>query len=113
MTDLDLEGMRLPPAMIPPIACPKRPPRHRKGERFIMGPIPWAWIEKASQLPGKALALSMVLWQEAGRRKCRTLKLCLSHAGRAGDKGTSGAPSDPLLECGGTCFDSPETRLRA
>ena len=39
----------------------KAPPK-----RFLKGPIPWDWVEIASKLPGKALALGMLLWREAG-----------------------------------------------
>src|SRR3954462_8563560 len=39
----------------------KAPPK-----RFLKGPIPWDWVETASKLPGKALALGMLLWREAG-----------------------------------------------
>jgi hypothetical protein len=39
----------------------KAPPK-----RFLKGPIPWDWVETASRLPGKALALGMLLWREAG-----------------------------------------------
>jgi DNA-binding transcriptional ArsR family regulator len=35
-------------------------------KRFLKGPIPWDWVETASRLPGKALALGMLLWREAG-----------------------------------------------
>src|SRR3954465_13057049 len=38
--------------------APRRP--------FLKGPIPWDWLETASKLPGKALALGMLLWREAG-----------------------------------------------
>jgi DNA-binding transcriptional ArsR family regulator len=34
--------------------------------RYLKGPIPWTWLETASRLPGKALALGMLLWREAG-----------------------------------------------
>jgi hypothetical protein len=57
---------------------PKKPPRHRPGEWFLKGPIPWSWLEAAARLPGKALALSLCLWREAGRRRRGTVKLCLS-----------------------------------
>jgi hypothetical protein len=61
---------------------PAKPPRHRPGEWFLRGPIPWTWLEAAARLRGKALALGLVLWREAGRRGGRrTVKLCLSRAG--------------------------------
>jgi hypothetical protein len=64
----------------PPIGC-RKPPRHRQGEWFLRGPIPWAWLQRAAELPGKALALSLVLWREAGRRRRRTVRLCLNRTG--------------------------------
>jgi hypothetical protein len=61
---------------------PAKPPRHRPGQWFLRGPIPWPWLETAARLPGKALVLALVLWREAGRRGGRrTVKLCLSRAG--------------------------------
>jgi hypothetical protein len=58
-----------------------KPPRHRPGEWFLRGPIPWPWLEAAARLPGKALALSLCLWREAGRQHQRTVHLCLSRIG--------------------------------
>jgi len=60
---------------------PRRPPRHRPGEGFLKGPIPWPWVEAAGRLPGKALALALCLWREAGFRRRCTVKLCLERAG--------------------------------
>ncbi len=70
---------RLTPA---PAAVPtgweKRPPRHKPGEKFLKGPIPWRWVEAASRLPGKALAVGLVVWREAGCRGERTVPLNVS-----------------------------------
>jgi hypothetical protein len=55
-----------------------RPPRHRPGEPFLMGPIPWAWLDRAGRLPGKALAVGLVLWRQAGLKSNRTVHLCLA-----------------------------------
>jgi hypothetical protein len=71
----DPAALRLSPGAVPPPARPVRPPRHRPGEWFLRGPVPWPWLEAAARLPGKALALSLCLWREAGRRRCRTVKL--------------------------------------
>ena len=38
-------------------------PRHRQGEKFLKGPIPWDWLTKAAQLPGHALHVALVLWR--------------------------------------------------
>jgi hypothetical protein len=52
--------------------------RHRqtvKARRFLKGPIPWLWIEAAARLPGKALAVGLVLWREAGMDGSGSVKL--------------------------------------
>jgi hypothetical protein len=56
-------------------------PRHRPGDWFLRALIPWTWLEAAAGLPGKALALSLCLWREAGRRRCPAVKLCLARVG--------------------------------
>lgn len=76
MEPLDLQRFRLPPGLTAP-PKPTRPPRHRAGERFLKGPIPWTWLQRAMMLPGRALHLALFLWREAGWRKTRTVKLCL------------------------------------
>ena len=73
------------PGPWPPAARPaKALPRHRPGEAFLKGPIPWAWLEAAAALPGRALAVGLVIWQEAGCRKNRTVTLTLARARRLG-----------------------------
>jgi hypothetical protein len=71
----DPATLQLPVSILPRKST--KPPRHRPGEWFLRGPIPWPWLEAAASLPGKALTLSLVLWREAGRRKNHTIKLCL------------------------------------
>jgi hypothetical protein len=58
----------------------KRPPRHRAGERFLKGPIPWRWIEQACPLPGKALAVALLLWKEAGCERTNAVRFRVSQA---------------------------------
>jgi hypothetical protein len=86
----DPESLRLSGSAFPAAAearpKPRRPPRHRPGEWFLRGPIPWPWLEAAARLPGKSLALALCLWREAGRLRRRTVKLCLSRAGLGLDR---------------------------
>jgi DNA-binding transcriptional ArsR family regulator len=35
-------------------------------KQFLKGPVPWAWIVRASQLPGKALVIGLCLWRLKG-----------------------------------------------
>lgn len=78
MTD-PFNPARLEPAPTDiPTGREKRPPRHIPGEKFLKGPIPWRWIEAAGALPGRALAVGLVVWREAGCRNDRTVPLNLS-----------------------------------
>jgi hypothetical protein len=42
---------------------------------FLKGPIPWAWLQRATPLPGKALAVGLVLWFLKGLRRQNTVRL--------------------------------------
>lgn len=44
----------------------RKPPRPRQGEKFLKGPIPWPWLQRAMSLPGKALHVGIRLWFEMG-----------------------------------------------
>ncbi len=50
-------------------------PRHRGGELFVRGPIPWAWLTAAARLPGCALHVGIVLWLESGFRTSAVVAL--------------------------------------
>lgn len=81
MADLDPDTFRATNEMDINAACKrlsKKPPRHRKGEGFLKGPIPWPWLRCAMALPGKALAVALLLWREAGIRNQRTVRINLS-----------------------------------
>jgi hypothetical protein len=62
----------------------KKPPRHRRGEQFLKGPIPWRWLRQAMQLDGKALHIALLLWKEVGIRRNRTIRFNLSAAAETG-----------------------------
>jgi hypothetical protein len=59
---LDLENLRLPPEMVGDLAPRKRPFRHRPGEPFIKGPIPFSWLTTACRLPGSGFHIAMLYW---------------------------------------------------
>lgn len=52
-----------------------RTPRHKPGELFLKGPIPWDWLARAAVLPGKALSVALVVWHLAGLCKSHTIQL--------------------------------------
>ena len=63
---------------------PKKPPRHRQGEQFLKGPIPWPWLLRAMTLKGRALHVALLLWKESGIRKIRTVRLNISATAKIG-----------------------------
>jgi hypothetical protein len=65
---------------------PAKLPRHRPGEAFVKGPIPWTWLVTAARLPGRSLQVALLLWKLAGCRKSRTVPFCLSRAAEVGVK---------------------------
>jgi DNA-binding transcriptional ArsR family regulator len=75
----DLKQLALPTRPPLLVTATTAPPRHRPGEKFLKGPIPWSWITAAAALRGKALLVGLDLWREAGCRKARTVPLNLSH----------------------------------
>jgi hypothetical protein len=77
-TDFDIENLRWPKVKTVPAQPPSRKlPRHKTGQHFLKGPIPWSWITKAAQLPGKALQVSICLWYLAGLKSNRTVPLSM------------------------------------
>src|SRR5262245_49509260 len=84
-SEIDLESLRGPAADLAALCrTSTKPPRHQPGERFLKGPIPCAWLERAFVLPGKAIHVALLLWREAGCRRSRIVPLCLSGALPAG-----------------------------
>ena len=68
-------------------SCPEHPrkpriPRHRKGEWFLKGPIPWNWLVKAGQLPGKALHVAQFIWLMVGMKRSAHVGISLSRVSR-------------------------------
>jgi DNA-binding transcriptional ArsR family regulator len=60
------------------------PPRHRPGEKFLKGPVPWDWVRAAARLPGKALAAGLGVWFEAGCASTGTVPVTLARLARVG-----------------------------
>src|SRR4029077_10623746 len=65
--DWDLKRLRLPTELAGDRQGLKRPPRHRPGDPFIKGPIPYAWIASACRLPGSGLHVAMAYRFYRGR----------------------------------------------
>ena len=100
MAPLDVDKLKLPGGGIEKALSriPPKLPRHRKGELFVMGPIPLAWIGLASALPGKALAVGVALWFQAGLVKRNEVKLSRKLLERFGVKRDAARRGLGLLE---------------
>jgi hypothetical protein len=75
----DVDVWRLPGSGLTALRQNRR--RHRQGEKFLKGPIPWPWLERAFLLPGKALHVALLLWREAGCRRCRSASMATCRPG--------------------------------
>ena len=67
-----------------PINKRKRLPKHKNGEEFLKGPIPFNWLRKAARLPGKALAVSIAIWFKAGCNRTAIVKSSNTLLGKLG-----------------------------
>src|SRR3954467_10314510 len=59
-------------------------PRRVRTDRFLKGPISWSWLESAMALPGKALAIGLMLWLQVGITGQKTVHFCQTHARGSG-----------------------------
>jgi len=53
----------------------RRAPKLVRGQRFLKGPIPWPWLMRAAELPGRALHTAVALWFLSGVTRSETVKL--------------------------------------
>ena len=63
------------PSILDLVSASFGPPKHKEGELFLKGPIPWKWLQIAAKLPSKSLQISIALWFRAGIDKSREIKL--------------------------------------
>jgi hypothetical protein len=86
-----------------PAAPLKRPRPALVGQagKFLKGPVNWNWLLRAMRRPGKALALGLMLWKEAGCEGGRTIHFCLSGAAAEGIPLTTARRAMNALEAAG------------
>lgn len=77
-----------------------RPPRHRKGERFLRGPIPWPWLTQAMPLGRAPLAMALVIWRLVGVKNSRIVHLTRSEWECVGGRRTIYRALDVLERAG-------------
>ena len=61
-----------------------RLPRHRRGEKFLMGPIPWWWLARAFPVSGRALHIGIALWFWAGIKRSARVSLSVGQLTKLG-----------------------------
>ena len=78
-----------------------RLPRHKVGEKFLRGPVPWDWVLIAAKLPGKALHVGIALWHYAGLTNCSVVRLSVSRLREMGVRRWSAYRALKVLEGAG------------
>lgn len=73
--DIDIGKLALTSDFKPECSKNKSLPRHKPGEKFLKGPIPWGWLTVAGNLPGKAIHVSTAIWFIAGMKNNPTVVL--------------------------------------
>lgn len=78
MDDIDPKKLTLPHVSKPVCRDNKSLPKHKNGEKFLKGPIPWdRWLSIAAKGSGrgKSLHVAMALWFLAGMNNKATVTL--------------------------------------
>lgn len=96
MQTLELDSFRAKPSGTRRPKIP--PPRRKKGEWFLKGPIPGTWLHRAAKLPGRALHVGLALWFLAGLKKCNYVTLTWATFNRFGVSPDSGRRGLAALE---------------
>ena len=52
-----------------------QPRRSKRSQQFLKGPVPMPWLDRAANLPGKALAVGLAIWRLSGAMKSPTVRL--------------------------------------
>ena len=86
LDSLFIDRLQLTTNDLASLAHHKRPPRHRQGEHFLKGPVPWLWIAAAMKLPGRAWHVATILWYLAGLNKSNEIKMQYKLASASGLK---------------------------
>lgn len=75
MEQIDVEKFRVKSSLTAKAVGRQVLPRHKKGEKFIAGPVPWDWWARAAVLPGKSLHVASVIWLLALMKKSVSVQL--------------------------------------
>ena len=77
MDPFEPDLLRLTDAMTGPSEDMNRLPRHKTGEKFLKGPIPWNWLAMAAMQSGggRGLHVAIAIWLIAGIKNRRTIAL--------------------------------------
>jgi hypothetical protein len=73
----------------------RRPWWPEPGEKFLCGPLPWAWLVRAGRMHGKTLQVAVRLWHEVGLR--RSLEVTLNLTSTAAECGIDRATASRAL----------------
>jgi hypothetical protein len=86
------------PASMPTRALRSKP---RPQERFLNVRIPWGWLTKAMSLPGKALHVSIHVWDEVGRVESKEVSISMTSMAKVGGSRFAASRGLQRLEAAG------------
>lgn len=92
---------RAPGSPAPPAPqSTRRTTTRRHYDKFLRGPVPWSWLERASALGGKALHVGLALWQLKGMTDGWTVRLSLSSLNMGFDRSSASRGLAALARAG-------------
>jgi hypothetical protein len=80
----DIDALRIPQGTVMRMPARSSPPKPRQPGKFLKGPIPWSWLERAMSLPGKALHVGIQVWHQMGLTRSSEVSISMSGMNRMG-----------------------------
>jgi hypothetical protein len=80
----DIDALRIPQGTIMRMPAHSSPPKPRQPGKFLKGPIPWPWLERAMPLPGKALHVGIQVWHQVGLTRSSVVSISMSGMAKVG-----------------------------
>ncbi len=80
----DIDALRIPDGTVMRTPSHSSPTRPRQPGKFLKGPVPWSWLERAMSLPGKALHVGIQVWHQMGLTRSSEVSISMSAMDRMG-----------------------------
>ena len=86
------------PMRTPQRTAPKKGRHFGRAHLFLRGPVSWPWLLRAMKLPGKSLAVGLMLWLQRGFTGKPQIHFCISPPYKTGSlRACARSREKPLL----------------